>query len=126
LGVLLVPSREKNYRASRWHGFSCTCDDGREEAVGPLPGIENAEVRFSQWKKGESQEAYFKDPGILTVPVPIAFALPPHRYAADDVPWNVMGGWHGIDALGATFPGVGAHYGVLDDQEWGNVTGNHV
>lgn len=87
LGVLLVPSLEAAYRASRWVGFSCTSDapmpgaataaaaaDGgaaaaaaaaegqaggaaAAAAAGPAASQPAPTVRFVAWKRGDSQEA---------------------------------------------------------------------
>lgn len=85
LGVLLVPSLEAAYRASRWVGFSCTSDapmpaagaaraaagaaagegqaEGTEAAVAAAATTSSAAaqpplpVRFVAWKRGDSQEA---------------------------------------------------------------------
>ena len=124
LGVLLVPSLELAYRKSRWYGFSCT-DTSQSRQVGPMPGaIEASRVRLVQWQRGEVQHATISEDGCITVPIPVSYLLPPKEYESEDVPWDVragMPGWKGVDALGAPYPGVGAHYGVLDHMEWGDV-----
>jgi tyrosyl-DNA phosphodiesterase-1 len=127
LGVLLVPSLERAYRASRWRGFSATrAGPAAPGAAGPLPGAAQARVRFVAWRRGEAQGATLEG-GVLTVPLPLPYALPPEPYAAGDVPWDVRGEglppWSGRDALGFEFPGVGRHYGVLEAHEWADVVG---
>jgi hypothetical protein len=117
-----VPSLERAYQASPWRGFSAV--DGA--AAGPLPGAAGAQVRFVAWQRGQPQRPELRA-GVLTVPLPLPYALPPEAYAAGDRPWDVRDerspAWPGVDALGAAFPGVGAHYGVLQSQTWADVVG---
>ena len=126
LGVLLVPSLELAYRRSRWCGFSCTEESPSTSAH--IPGIDDSPctVRFVQWTRGTPQEATLRD-GVLTVPLPIPYELPPESYESGDVPWDVRGAgmppWPGLDSLGKRFPGVGRYYGMLDQMEWGDVVG---
>lgn len=121
LGVLLVPSLELAHRRSRWYGFSCT---DPTQPVGPMAGAaEASRVKLVQWEQGQPQDATIAD-SVIIVPIPVPYVLPPKEYEAGDVSWDVragLPGWKGVDALGALYPGVGAHYGVLQEMEWGDV-----
>lgn len=123
LGALLTPSLERAYRTSRWFGFSCTPAAGAQ-SPGPAPDAGDIRrVRFVQWRRGQAQHASMEDE-VLTVPLPIPYDLPPGVYESGDVPWDVragLPGWPGLDTLGAPFPGVGVHYGVLEQMDWADV-----
>lgn len=138
LGVLLVPSLEGAYRASRWRGFSCTSSQPwQQQQVAALPpGGAAAEqagpsaaagaaaagptVRFVHWQRGASQNAEAAARGQeLRVPLPIPYTLPPQRYAAGDQPWAVDTAWPGADSLGRTVDNPwGRLYGMLEQQAW--------
>jgi len=122
LGVLLVPSLEKAYRQSRHYGFSCTST--RPQSARPMAGSEDIQrVKFVQWQQGESQAALFSSDGtVLTVPLPIPYPLPPESYIqGQDVPWSVSTMFPGVDSQAMPCPGIGTHYGLTDDMEWGDI-----
>jgi tyrosyl-DNA phosphodiesterase-1 len=116
LGVLLVPSLEKAYRCSKWYGFSCT---DPLQPVGPMPGVEK--VKFVQWRLGMPQAANL-DRGVLTVPLPVPYDLPPTAYQTGDVPFIAdKPNSPGDDAHGLVYPGLKESkvcYGVKEDVSW--------
>lgn len=118
LGVLLTPSMEAAYRASRWAGFSCTAATPAPAAAagGGGGGSEPPAVRFVAWQRGDSQEAQADADGTLRVPLPIPYRLPPQRYAAGvDRPWMWDVEFSGVDTLGCTIDSPrGRHYGLLE------------
>lgn len=133
LGVLLVPSPEAAYRASRWCGLSCT-EGQQQQPAAPAPAAAPPTaappaVRFVAWQRGASQVAQANGAGMLSVPLPIPFSLPPQCYSAADQPW--MGGvlWPGQDVWGhAIKPHAGRPprapygtrfcYGLHEAMEW--------
>lgn len=125
LGVLLTPSMEAAYRASRWAGFSCTAPTPAPAAAADAAGGSGGggggsgqppAVRFVAWKRGDSQEAQAEADGTLRVPLPIPFSLAPQRYAAGvDRPWMVDVHCPGLDTLGCTIDApYGSMYGRLE------------
>lgn len=90
LGVLLLPSREQAYQASRWRGFSCTSG---QPAPGPLPGVDaDTPARYAAWQRGAPQAPALAD-GFLSVRLPLPYTLPPAAAAADEEFWDEPG-WH--------------------------------
>ena len=142
LGVLLVPSLEAAYRASRWRGFSCTstaeqprglAGAGAPQAPGPAPT-----VRFVPWQRGDSQEASLAPAAalggdgegtsaagalhVLRVPLPIPFRLPPQQYERGERPWDWETNWPGLDSWGRVRQDPrGANYGYLEQMEWADL-----
>mgnify|MGYP001810877824 CR=1 FL=1 len=134
LGILLTPACEAAYRASRWHGFSCTstqplpaeggCGEAAAGAAAAAAGgaAPASAVRFTQWRRGAPQEAAAAADGVLRVPLPIAYRLPPAQYPPGERPWTVDGAWQGLDALGFDRDASpSCHYGALEHMEWGEV-----
>ncbi|PRW59620.1 tyrosyl-DNA phosphodiesterase 1 [Chlorella sorokiniana] len=92
LGVLLLPSLEAAYRASRWVGFSCTSDAPIPAAAATAAADEGASAAAA----GEGQ-----------------------RYQPGDEPWMVDRHWSGKDILGFDIDHKhGAHYGFIDSMPW--------
>ena len=131
LGVLYTPDMELAYRRHKHCGFSVfhaspgsRNDDSRDDVQTHRKDI-NA-VRFVQWQRGQSQGAVVEDgqTGECVVPLPIPYRLPPMLYTSDtsvnDTPWSIQA-WPGVDCLGHAYPGVGAHYGLDDGMEWGDI-----
>ena len=89
-----------------------------------MAGSENLkQVKFVQWQKGESQSAGLSPDGtVLTVPLPVPYPLPPDSYnLGTDVPWDCQNRFPGLDSFGMPHPGIGSHYMVKENQEWGDV-----
>ena len=87
-------------------------------------------VRFVAWQRGQPAQASSTPASstdgsgtALTVPLPIPYALPPHKYrAAGDTPWAVDTPWPGQDSYGCTIDRPhGAFYGLLESMEWADV-----
>ncbi|GAB4821749.1 hypothetical protein N2152v2_008795 [Parachlorella kessleri] len=133
LGVLLLPGLEAAYLASRHCGFTCTPDHpvvAAAAAIGQGSGSPGApaapeSVRFVAWQRGQPQEASSSPASAggsstLTVPLPIPYALPPHKYRAGDSPWATDLPHKGLDSRG--YPAGDTrkiHYGLLEEWEWG-------
>lgn len=119
LGVLLLPALEAAYQRHRHRGFRAApvgSGDGSaaRPPLGPAAGVgPRTRVRFVAWRQDMAQEAIL-DAGadVLTVPLPVAYPLPPRHYAAKaDLPWAVDGNFEGVDSFGeqATMLAFGFH-----------------
>eukprot|EP00887_Chlorella_sp_A99_P006849 scaffold2.g6849.t1 len=61
----------------RWHGFSCT---STSPPLGPRPGFGPATtIRYVPWRAPAPLEACLEG-GVLTLPLPLLFEVPPRRY----------------------------------------------
>jgi hypothetical protein len=113
LGVLVTPATELGYRNSRWCGFSATNPDGAGGGPSKFPPPPIRRVRLVQWRRGQPQTATMEAEGVLKVPVPLPYQLPPEKYdvsSGQDIPWSMHeegGGWPGDDILGFPYPGWG-------------------
>lgn len=76
-------------------------------------------VRFVRWARGAPQAAAAGPGGLLTVPLPVPYTLPPTPYGPSDKPWAVDVAWLGVDIRGASRDSPrGCLYGLLDSQDW--------
>ena len=95
-------------------------------AVGTAPGPAPTAVRFVAWRRGEPQEAGPPGPdGVLRVPLPVPYTLPPTRYQQGDQPWGTDSDFPGlVDVYGRGVKDpVGALYGLDEAMEWLAVVG---
>ncbi len=100
----------------------------RLHCAGGGPAVGPSRVRFVAWQRGQpthetsTSSTDGSTPNSLTVPLPIPYALPPHKYAAGDTPWAVDTPWPGHDSYGCTIDRPhGAFYGLLESMEWADV-----
>jgi len=141
LGVLITPSTEERYRSS-WDtddgiAFSCTTSGGGDSKEKRKPSrrvtlvpwtrpeseVNNNETNKKEGRDGEEKEEE-EEEGVVCVPLPIPFKLPPDRYDPDqDVPWAVdmtPKEAPGSDVWGRKVDNpMGRFYGCDERDEWG-------
>jgi Tyrosyl-DNA phosphodiesterase len=121
LGALFLPGLEQAYLNSRWRGFCANPPSTNPLPVPQLPPI--TKVKYVQWVRGTPQPGRVQNGGVMEVPLPVPYALPPHPYeregAGKDVPWAVDGRWPGLDTWGRrSGEPRGMMYGLPDDVQW--------
>lgn len=125
--MLLLPGLEAGYLRHRHRGFRAAPAGAGGTArppLGPLPGAGPAtRVRFVAWSRGDPQSPRLDaQADVVTVPLPLAFPLPPAHYMGGDQPWAVDGHFKGLDSFGLPMQAAaGRNYGIADDQEWADV-----
>ena len=107
LGVLFLPSLEREYYQSPFCGFSCT---HLATAASTIP----KQIAFVRYPSSKDEEHVIDSEPSLSVEFCLPFQLPPQPYRPSDTPWAVDIRMSDLDSLGQPWGTHTALYGCIE------------